>query len=261
MLRVILFALAAAVIAACSSSSYNASVFPYQINNDLLKQKPVKKVVIASANFSGEPTRFYLQKAAQRIDSKVKNYLQQNGYEVAPSYLFDNAWNQAIRTYGEMYDPTTGRVDQTTWQAVLVTTAKSLKESTDIDAIVFTDVIEHDSAHSIGLDHQAQWYGVSRKPGFSSAGQSSVPADFDWNQSVRVASLVITIYSVDLVGLFSSRGGLDTLQVIDGKMSTPSYVRRKKILDNDSNVDEGIRLAFHPFIPAKNYPVAGNHGG
>jgi hypothetical protein len=244
------------LLAGCSATVSNTTAFPYQIDSAKLQEKPIRRVIIASVNVSGEPTRYHLQKASSQVDAKVKRYLEANGLQVAPTYLFDNAWNQAIRTYGELYDPTTGRVDGDTWRAVMITTAKALQEEGTIDAIVFTDLIEHDSAHNVGLDHLAQWNGVSRKPGFSSAGQTSV-SDMDWNQTVKVASLGISIFTVNLEGVFSSRGGLDTLQVLDSKASKTRYVRRKRILDNDRNVEEGIRLAFHPFIPMKDYPGQG----
>src|SRR6185369_5813520 len=109
---------------ACSGTGgdYNPTVSKYDIRQDLLQKKPPKKLVIATANISGEPTRYHLQKAATHIDEMVKKYLQGHGYQIAPSYQFENAWNQAIRTYGDMYDPTTGKVDARTWQAVMVTT-------------------------------------------------------------------------------------------------------------------------------------------
>lgn len=182
----------------------------------------------------------------------VKKYLQDHGYQVAPSYQFENAWSQAIRTYGDMYDPTTGKVDAQTWRAVMITTIKTLKETTDIDAVVFTDVVSLNSAHDVGMDHLAQWDGVRRKPAYSS-NTTDMPTDFNWGQTIEVASLAITIYSTDMEGLFSSRGGLDTLQEVNTK-NKATFIRRKRILENDTNIEEGIQLAFHPFIKMKNYP-------
>lgn len=254
--RHLLVSFAVLLLGACASGGggYNPTVYPFEINQQLLQQKPVKKVIIATANVSGEPTRFHLQKAAGRVDEMVKTYLEKHGYQIAPSYLFENAWNQATRTWGNMYDPTTGRVDAATWRAVMVATAQTLREtSSDIDAIVFTDLVERDAAHNIGMDHLARWDGVSRKPSMASAGAAGVPVGFNWNQSIKVASLVITIYSTNMEGLFTSHGGLDTLQAIDTK-GEATFARRKHILDNESNIREGIELAFHPFIPMKNYP-------
>lgn len=246
--------LAVVLLAACASSGgYNPSVYPFEINRELLQQKAPKRLVIATANVSGEPTRFQLQKAAGRVDEKVKTYLEKHGYQIVPGYIFENAWNQAIRTYGNMYDPTTGRVDPGTWRAVMVTTPKTLQESGAVDAIVFTDLIERDVAHDVGMDHLARWDGVTRKPSMVSAGAQGVPVGFNWGQSIKAASLVITIYSVNMEGLFSSHGGLDTLQAIDTK-GEATFVRRKNVLDSDGNIEEGIELAFHPFIPMKAYP-------
>lgn len=240
-------------LGACSTTTSNSTVFPYQIDQEALAQQPVKRIVVATANFSGEPTRQYLQSGARRINAMVKEHLSRNGYELVPDYVFDNAWNQAIRTYGNMYDPTTGRVDPDTWRAVMITTATALRERGDIDAIVFADVIEHDVQHSFGMQHYARWWGVTRKPALQGPGDG-VPADFDWGQQIKGASLWVNIYSMELEPLFSSRGGLDVLQAIDMKMSNPAFVRRKKLLDNSANLEEGIALAFHPFIPMKKYP-------
>lgn len=246
-----------AVLTACATSSGggdNPTVPAYQIDTAALEKHPIKKVVIAKANISGEPTRYYLQNAAAHIDDRVKAYLQDNGYIVMPNYVFENAWNQAIHNYGDMYDPTTGKVDPTTYRAVMLTAFKVIKETTDIDAVIFTDVVERESAHDVGMDHLAQWDGVSRKPKTQSAGTTSLQEGFDWSQNVKVASLVITIYSSSLEGLFSSRGGLDVLQGIDTKGGDTTYARRKHVLDADGNIEEGIQIAFHPFIKMKNYP-------
>jgi hypothetical protein len=255
-MRRFLFVVVLALLTACASNGggYNPTTPPYQIDTAALKKHPIKKVVIATANVSGEPTRYYLQNAAAHVDDMVKNYLQKNGYTVAPSYVFENAWNQAIHTYGNMYDPTTGKVDPTTYRAVMLTAFKAIRETTDIDAVIFTDVVERDAAHDVGLDHRAQWDGVNRKPKFASAGADSVPDDFNWLQNVKVASLAITIYSTSLEGLFSSRGGLDVVQVIETKGGDASFVRRKHVLDADDNIEEGIEIAFHPFIKMKSYP-------
>lgn len=252
-MRRFLLSLIIVVLTACASSEYNPTTSPYKIDTAALQKHPIKKVVIASANISGEPTRYYLQNATAHVDDLVKTYLQKHGYTVAPNYVFENAWNQAIHTYGDMYDPTTGKVDPTTYRAVMFTAFKTIKETTDIDAVIFTDVVDRDAAHDIGLEHLAQWDGVSRKPKMASAGSIGVPIEFNWSQSVKVASLVITIYSNSLEGLFSSRGGLDVLQAIDTKDGA-MYVRRKHILDADDYIQEGIEIAFHPFIKMKNYP-------
>jgi hypothetical protein len=250
--KVCLTLLMAVLLSSCSSTEYNETVFPYQINNELIAEKPPKKLILATVTFSGEPTRSYLENAARRIDLDVKDYLKSAGYELADDYLFNNAWNQALRTYGNIYDPTTGRVDVEGWRAVMIETAKALKKE-GIDAIVFSDVLEVTVQHDRSMNHYARWSGVTRKPATQGTGEG-VPIDFNWTERIKAASLAINIYSIELKRLFVSQAGIDTLQAVDLKLSNPGWVRRKKILNEDDHIEEAIRLAFHPFIPISNYP-------
>lgn len=254
-MRLLLSALlvASAVLAAgCSSVRYNPTAYDFYIDKEALAAKPIKKVVLASVNVSGEPTRSMLRDSVEKIDAEVSDYLRKNGYTIAPSHVFKNAWQQALLTYGDFYDPTSGRVDQRGWQQVMAATMNALQQS-DIDAIVFTDLIEHEVQHSGGLNHYARWYGVTREPA-TEGSSASVAADFNWNQLIKAASLVITVYSPEGKPLFTSRGGLDTLYAINNRKSNKSFVRRSKILTRSSYIEEGIELAFHPLIVMDNYP-------
>lgn len=244
--------LLATLLMSCSSTEYNETVYPYQISDKLNSTQKPKKLILATVNFNGEPTRSYLDLPAKRIDGKIKAYLKQAGYELADDYLFDNAWNQAIRSYGNIYDPTTGRVDVSGWRTVMIETGNALKKS-GIDTIVFTDVLEDTVQHDRSMNHHAKWSGVTRKPATQGTGEG-VPLDFNWSERIKAATLQINIYSTDLEGLFKSQAGIDTLQAIDLKLANPGWVRRKKILDNEDHIDEAIRLAFHPFIKISNYP-------
>ncbi len=249
----ILVLVGAVLSTGCSSTEYNPTTYDYFISRDQLKQKPIKNVILASVNVSGEPTRSILRDSVDKVDAQVVDYLESNGYSFAPSHLFDNAWRQALLSFGNFYDPTTGKVDRVAWQQVMSATLQSLADRKDIDAVVFTDLLEHDIQHSPGMKHYARWYGVSREPA-TEGPTSSVPTDFNWTQIIKGATLMVTIYTTDGTPLFSSRGGIDTLHSIDSRKSQKSFVRRKKILSRSSNIQEGIELAFHPMIVMKHYP-------
>ena len=247
-------ALMAVITSACSSVSYNPTVYDYFIAKESLAKKPIKKIIIASVNVSGEPTRSMLRDSEGKIDGMVQDYLTANGYQIVPQHIFNNAWQQALLNFGDFYDPTTGKVDQVGWQNVMGATFKSLQEHKEIDAVLFTDLMVHDIQHSAGMKHYARWYGVTREPATEGA-TASVPSDFNWTQIIKGASLAVTIYSSEGQPLFSSRGGLDTLHAINSRKSQRSFVRRTKILSNSRNIEEGIELGFHPLIPMKRYPA------
>lgn len=241
------------LIASCSTTTtYNDTVYPYKYNEALVKQKPIKNVIVAPVSL-GVPAPSYLKRQQEQVRSMVRDYLKDHGYNVLPDYLFKNAWLQAIRTYGDVYDRSTGRIDAHAWRAAMTTVGETLRKQTDADAIVFADLFTHEVQHSAGFGHYARFFGVSRKPHMQ-GGATTLPANFNWTQTVTAASLMVAIYTVNLERVFTSRGGIDTLDEIDTKSSKPSFVRRKHLLTSDDHIEEGIELAFHPFIKMEDYP-------
>jgi hypothetical protein len=253
MIRTLILSLLACAIAACSGSpAYNPSVFPYEINEEELAKSRPKRVVIATVNLGG-PSRSYLEEMEPTIDKAVADYLEENGFRIVPQRRFEQQWKTALRIYGDPVDPTSGRVNQKTFTLALVSVRDALQKSGDVDAIVFTDIIERDINFSGGLKHLARWDGVSRKPSLQGPGEG-VSADFDWNKSAKGASLWVNVYNMELQRVFTSIGGMDTTEAIDTRSASGEFVRRRSLLESEANVREGVELAFHPFIQMKNYP-------
>ena len=237
---------------ACSPSpTYNPSVFPYEIDQARVDQDDIKTVVIAHVNL-GVVSRNYLTKEAPRIDAQVSAYLKENGFKVLPQREFEQRWNTAVRSYGNPVDPTTGKINMKSFTQIMNTVRDEMRD-TGVDAFIFTDLLELQSAFSGGLKHVARWDGVTRKPSMQGAGDG-VSADFDWGMLLDVASLQVSIYDIELKRVFASRGGLDATQAIDMRSSKGRYVRRREILENETHVREGIEIAFHPFIASENWP-------
>ncbi len=238
---------------ACSSTpTYNPTTFPYVIDQDLLDKNPVKTVVLAHVNI-GLQSRNYLKKEAPRIDAQVAAYLKENGFKVLPQREFEQHWNTAVRAFGNPVDPTSGKINSKTFAQIMHRVRDEMAESNDLDAIIFTDLVEFEVSFSGGLKHLARWDGVSRTPTMQGPGDG-VSTEFDWNILAAVASLQVTIYNMELQPLFSGRGGLDATDAIDSRSSKGRYIRRRNILENDSHVQEGIRLAFYPFIETEDWP-------
>ena len=241
------------LVAACSSGpSYNPTVFPYEFDQELVAGSNIKTVVIPHVNL-GSPSRNYLEREEARIDGQVSTYLKNNGYKVLPQREFKQHWNNAVRAFGDPVDPTTGKVNMKTFSQIMVSVRDRMREESNVDAFVFTDVVELEVAFSGGLKHLAKWDGVSRKPSLQGPG-SGVSTDFDWNMQAAVASLQVSIYDMELQRVFISRGGLDATDAIDTRSSTGRYVRRRNILENEDYIKEGVALAFHPFIKMKDWP-------
>lgn len=251
--RLATFATVSALLVACAGTpTYNPTTFPFEINEEKLAAKPVKTVVITHVNLGGF-SRNYLEKAAPRIDADVTGYLRENGFKVLSQREFKQHWNTAVRAFGDPVDPTTGKVNMKTFAQIMQSVRDQMVKSSDLDAFIFTDLVELQVSFSGGLKHLARWDGVSRKPSLQGPG-SGVSADFDWNMQAAVASIQISVYDINLQRLFAGRGGMDATEAIDTRSSKGRYVRRRNILENEDNVMEGIRLAFHPFIEMEDWP-------
>lgn len=242
-----------ALLGACASTpTHNPTTFPFEINEELLATNPMKTVVIPHVNL-GTPSRKYLDKEAARIDGMISTYLKENGYKVVPQREFKQLWNTAVRAFGDPVDPTSGKVNMRTFAQIMQSVRDEMKDKHNIDAFIFTDLIEFEVSFSGGLKHLARWDGVSRKPSLQGPGDG-VSADFDWNKPAAVASLQVAIFDRDLQRLFFSRGGLEATEAIDTRSSKGDFKRRRSILENENQVMEGIQLAFHPLIEMKNWP-------
>ena len=251
--RLSLLLASAILLTACSSGpSYNPTVFPFELDQERLAENKIKTVVIPHVNL-GSPSRNYLEREEARIDGYVSTYLKSNGYKVLPQREFKQHWNNAVRAFGDPVDPTSGKVNMKTFSQIMVSVRDRMREETNLDAFVFTDLVELEVAFSGGLKHLAKWDGVSRKPSLQGPG-SGVSADFDWNMQAAVASLQVSIYDLELQRVFISRGGLDATDAIDTRSTSGRYVRRRNILENEDYIKEGIALAFHPFIKMKDWP-------
>ena len=248
----VLVSLALGVVACSGTPTYNPTTFPYQIDEERIAAKPIKTVVIAHVNL-GVASRNYLEKEAPRIDADVTKYLKEHGYKVLPQREFTTHWNTAVRAFGNPVDPTSGKVNMKTFAQIMHSVRDQMAKSGEVDAFIFTDLVELQVAFSGGLKHLARWDGVSRKPTLQGPG-NAVSADFDWNMQASVASLQVTIYDLELQPLFSGRGGLDATDAIDSRSSTGRFIRRRNILESESYIEEGIRLAFHPFIVTEDWP-------
>jgi hypothetical protein len=240
------------LLLACSSTpTYNASVFPYEIDQERMDKDDIKTVVLSHVNL-GTPSRNYLTKEAPRIDAFVTAYLRENGFKVLPQRDFEQLWNTAVRSHGNPVDPTTSKTNMKTFSLIMNTVRDEMRD-TGLDAIIFTDLVELQTAFSGGLKHVARWDGVNRKPSMQGPGDG-VSADFDWSMLLDVASLQISIYDIELQRVFASRGGLDATEAVDSRSSKGRYIRRREILENEVHIQQGIEIAFYPFIMSENWP-------
>ena len=165
------------LLAACAGTpTYNPTTFPFELNEEKFAAADIKTVVIPHVNL-GIPSRKYLEDEAPRIDGFVSAYLKENGYNVIKQREFEQLWGAAVRAYGDPVDPTTAKINMKTFAQIMTSIRDDMVETFDLDAFVFTDLVELEVSISGGLKHLARWDGVTRKPSLQGPG-NAVSADF-----------------------------------------------------------------------------------
>jgi hypothetical protein len=242
-------------LVACGSATvgggYNATTPTNIFEAQLFDQLESNVVVIASVNLGG-PSRNYLKKREAFVDSRVQEYLEDAGYELRPQREFSQRWNNAVLIYGDPIDPTTGRVNQKSFIQIVQAVRDQLREQTDISSIVFTDIIEKEIYYEQGMNRVTRFDGVTRKPAIQGAG-SGVTSEFDWSRPVAAATMRVAWFNMDLGRIFSGEGGMEVTDAVDTRSGT-AFVRRRDVLENENQIDEGIAIAFHPISAMKNWP-------
>ena len=241
------------LLCACQTTTFNDTSYPFVINSEKMAKQAVDKVIIAHVNL-GAPSKHYLREYEKKIDNEVISQLESAGYVIESDALFRKAWRDATRKYGEPFSPVTSQMNARAFHRVVSTAINTLKEQTDIKAVVFTDLIERQIAFGHHINRSARWDGVTRKPKIKGAG-TGISQGFDWSQTVPATSLSITVYHVDGLRLFQSVGGLEVTRQLDpNKGGNGRFVRRDKLFTSQANVRQGVNFALHPFVKMKGYP-------
>jgi len=240
------------MLVGCQSNQFNDTVYPYAIKAEEIKSAKIKRIVIAHTNL-GAPSKKYLEKYSPVIDQQVISVLEKQGYQIVNNAPMQSAWRESVRKYGKPYDPLSSQLNALALRRVLSATFNSLRVNDVADAVLFTDLVEDSVVFKRGGGgRMAKWNGVSRKLRYKGSGQ--IPAEFDWSQTVPAVSLRAVIYTIDGKAVFKSVGGLEVSRQLDPRKSSGRFVRRPELFSNQSNINEGVALALHPFIKAEGYP-------
>lgn len=241
-----------ALLAGCAGLQSNPTVYPYRIDRMQLEAQPVRTVVIAPFGLNGAP-RSTLRDAEPLLRRELAAYLEKNGLRVIDNNALNVSWQNAVRQFGNPWDPSTGRSNAQTLALAMRAAIREARAQSPFDAVIVADLVERETFFDPLREYRARWDGVSRRVTLTGP-DNYVDIGFNWNQPVAAISLAINLYSPDLQHLFHSVGGIDVLDDIDTRHGSARFSRRSETIRAGSNLREGIALALHPFVPMKHYP-------
>lgn len=252
-MRLVVLCLTTLALWACSSAPLdNKTVYDYIDNRSRTHTELPGTVMIAPVNF-GKPSRHYLTLHEEKIDNQVRQYLEDAGYTVVENREFRRHWFNATQEYGTLTNPITGEKTDAYATAMQETMTAVFKTHPELDAIIFTDLVETPTTYQLASKRFAEWDGVHRKVKTEGVGRGIY--DFNWNETVDAISLAVYVVNRDRQLVFHSVGGIQIAQAIYIQAKSAEFRRRHDLLTDTEEVGEGIRLAFHPLIVMDDYPA------
>lgn len=238
------------LVSACSLRTNKDTLYPYQFNDN---SKPIKTVLIADIN-AGVPSRHYLSRYEAGLDDETSQFLSKRGYNLLSSRLFSSIWHKTKQNYGSIFNPNTGKMTVGFEKALASTLNKLFTQQPQLDAVIFTDLIESRIQFGSGGKKTAMWDGVQRKIKVQGVGEA-FKTDYNWLKNISGLSIAITVIDRDLNIVQHSVGGIQIAHAIEVRNKTGEFVRRKNLLRNKKEIKQGLELAFHPWINMKSYPA------
>lgn len=242
------------VASGCSvapTDDVSLTTFPYTMDDPSVGTESHPRLLIAHVNL-GKPSRKYLRPYESRVDGFVRDKLKSAGFKIVSGAVFEDEWTNAVRRFGNPFNTSTGKINEKAFTNVLQYVFAALRERGTVDAVVFTDLIEREVSYGSSINRVVRFDGVTRKLHTVGPG-SGVPTGFNWGQAVQAVTIWANVFDMNARTVFQGGGGIEVTQALSLK-STPKFVRRRSVLANKSTIEEGVSLAFHPFVEMKKYP-------
>lgn len=244
------------LLLACSAIKSPETLYPFVDHRAKYDSNDIKRVMIAPMNY-GTPSRQYLQNHQQAINEYVTDYLKKHQLSSASNKPFEQLWRNAESELGALYNRVTGQKTFAYQQAFEQTLQTLFANNPQLDAVVFTDLIETPLSYQKTLQRKAEWHGVERRikvEGIAEGTGMSWTLEQGTAQEIDAISLQITIINRQQRLVFQSIGGIQIAQALAAGTKSSNLQRRRDLLKSDKEIHHAIQIAFHPFIEMKGYP-------
>jgi hypothetical protein len=236
-----------------SCSTSQPAYEPFKINRAVFLSK-VKTIALAPLSVPGnfeDP-----EQIKDRYESLISLKLRERGFTVILSKEYQAVYKKTMEQMGGVFDPMTGKLDESKGKAVQMYTLRELQRVVRADAILYPQLYPYTVKHVSGV---ATWDGVSE-----SITGSRVEDGIDryfaavrfgaGHGTVTALSLVVLIDDVDAVRMYSNAGGVQLLAHFSG--GDFQSITRAELFPSEDYYTKSINLALGPLLN-RDQPVDG----
>ncbi len=217
---------------------------PFQISEEQFHTK-VKHIALAP--IAVPPQLGISESAKLRFDSLIETKLQEAGFATFPAKNWGEVFARIQQEVGGVFDPRTGKPDETKVKTVWARTADEIRSRFQFDAVLLPRV------HVVKAYWGSNW---ARWDGVSEALASGLAGIFVPNASgtMPALSLVVSIGGPDPDGpvQYRHRAGIQVLEKLApiterfSKLFAP--VPREELLTNDERNRAAVEIALGPLV-------------
>jgi hypothetical protein len=237
-----------AVLAFACAACVTAPPHPYLIAPGNEGAPGVQSVLLLPLNFAvALPAE--LSDGAPRVEESIATYLRSSGRTVASMSLFD-----ALREWGIAADEV--RSDSNAdpeFKAVTQRFARNVGGIGDFDVLVMPSLLYREARIYEG-SRVAVWDGVKREFEFARESRMSGSIHLMTTVAGSMPGVSLHLLVLDSAGtrVFNSFGGVDLVHEFDmanaGHRFSTGLPLRKDRLSDDAAIENGVRLAFDPYL-------------
>jgi len=214
---------------------------PFKITQDKFYEG-VKTIVLTPLNIPegmGEQVSLNAQ-----FESYVETKLKKARFEVVSSKVYKEIWDRRVKQIGGYYNPRTGEVDKSKYEAIVEYTRNELKSGYNADALLYSAIC---IVQIRFYGNMATWHGTSemvKMPGYRSQTDRG---------SIRALSFCVCIEDIHGVKSYVNSGGIQLLSKLkapDSVFKNEEFVNvpEREILNNLERNEAAVKIALGPLI-------------
>lgn len=223
---------------------------PFKITQDQF-YKEIKTIALTPLNIpKGIEDQVSLN---AQFESYVETKLKKARFEVVPSKVYKEIWDRQVKQIGGYYNPRTGEVDKSKYEAIVEYTRNELKTGYNADALLYPAIcIVQVRFHG----NVAMWHGTSE--------MMEMPRYMPLTEgSTRALSFSVLIEDIQGVETYANLGGiqlLSKLKVTDQEIKSQKFIDipEREILNNPERNEAAVKIALIPLIDNKTLPKLRN---
>lgn len=207
---------------------------------------------VALVPFTGHADLETSGQVIAKFELLMGNKLREAGFSVLPSKEYRDIWLHNVLQMGTIFDPITGKRDDSKFKTIQEQCYKELAEKLNVDAVLISRILFVKASF---YEFVARWDGTEESLDVRSGGMKFLGLldSSTTTGTVPALSLEVTIKDIHGTPIYLNKGGI---QVLTKRSPRFVSVSKNELLVNEERNMTAVDIALDPLIRKSESPVA-----